>query len=491
MFKLIHGMADSYSDSAAFVEKVQKFKNKQKPFFNRKETIYISRAPGRLDVMGGMADYSGATVFESTTKEATFCAVQIRDDREVHIESVGIEENDFHYSGFFSLDQLSKDRSEIDYDYINEQFNGSKKNQWLTFPAGAFAVILKEKHFKFTGGANILLQSNLPMGRGVSSSAALEISLLKAIVEAYRIPASHRDIPYWAHLLENNVVKSPCGMMDQYASSHGLKGHLLPIVCQPDTVLDPVKVYDDITFVGVDTGIRSKLTKQNYADVRVSAFMGYSVIADELNLKSKKRRNKRYEVDIEDPYFDGYLANMKTSRFDDQFRDILPLRMTGKDFLIKYQGITDPIAIIEPEKKYNIQVACYNQVYENLRTILFLQLLRAYNEGHDEQILISLGELMFLSHRSYSECGLGNPNITDFVRRLRLAGPRVGIYGAKISGSGTGGTIAVLLKKMALPSLENMVDEFGKDNNVAPRIFTGNSPGAIEFDHLELKWFDS
>lgn len=489
MFKLIHGIVESYSDTAGFVEKIQHYKIGKKSFFDKDETIFISRAPGRLDVMGGMADYSGATVFESTIQEAIFCAVQKRKDKKVIIHSYGIDENEFEYTGSFTLDDLKENSKPASYEKLHKKFSSSEKNRWLTFPAGAFAVIMSEKKFDFPAGANIYLQSSVPLGKGVSSSAAFEISLLKAIVEAYRIPASHREIPYWAHLLENNVVGAPCGMMDQYASSHGMRGYLVPLVCQPDTVLDPVPVKEDIAFVGIDTGIRPKLTKQNYADVRVAAFMGYRIIADLLDLKVRKIEDQNHLVKIIDPFFDGYLANFRTSRFDDDFRDKLPPKMTGKAFIDSYQGITDPIVDIEPKRTYQIKVACENQVYENLRTVLFLQLLKAYDDTHDEQILISLGELMFLSHRSYAECGLGDKDITVLIRKIRKAGPRLGLYGAKISGSGTGGTIAVLLKKTAMPILKNLVEEFKNEMSVEPKMFIGNSPGAIEFDHLELKWF--
>ena len=489
MFKLIHGVVERYSDAAGFVEKIQSYKKGKKLFFDKKENIFISRAPGRLDVMGGMADYSGATVFESTIEEAVFCAVQKRSDKKIIIQSDGMDDNDFAYAGTFLLSDLYDGKEPASYEKVHKKFNGTEKNHWLTFPAGAFSVIMKEKGFDFPSGANIYLQSSVPMGKGVSSSAAFEISLLKAIVEAYKIPASHREIPYWAHLLENNVVGSPCGMMDQYASSHGMKGFLLPIVCQPDTVLDPVPVKEDITIVGIDTGIRPKLTKQNYADVRAAAFMGYRIIADLLDLKVRKVEDQTNLVKINDPFFDGYLANFRPSRFDDDFRDKLPVKMTGKAFVDRYQGITDPIVEIEAKRSYQIKVACENQVLENLRTSLFLQLLRAYDDTHDEQILISLGELMFLSHRSYTECGLGDEKITMLVRNIRKAGPRLGLYGAKISGSGTRGTITVLLKKTAMPILKNLIEEFKKEMGVEPRVFEGNSPGAIEFDHLELKWF--
>ena len=304
MFKVIHGKIENYSDVSAFVKSIQENELVAVDFFNKENPIFVTRAPGRLDIMGGMADYSGATVFEETTEESIICALQARKDSEFKVRSFGRGQNDFDLKGHFTLDDLLSDGQVLPYEKLRKKFSNGKKDRWLAFPAGAFAAIMHEKKHLFKVGANILLLSTVPMGQGVGSSAAFEISLLKAIVEAFKIPASHRDIPYLAHVLENRVVDSPCGMMDQYASSHGVEGHILPIVCQPDTVLDPVPVKEDITIVGVDTGIPSNLPKDKYAEVRTAAFMGYRIIADKLGLKVNDLKGKSI-VEIDDPYFDG------------------------------------------------------------------------------------------------------------------------------------------------------------------------------------------
>jgi galactokinase len=489
MFKPIHGTVSERTDTAAFIASLAAAKHDKSVFFNHDGPVIVSRAPGRLDVMGGMADYSGATVFEATTAEATHCAVQVRPDTRVLIVSEGSGEGAFRLQGSFDLSLLKKDGKAIRYRDMRASYFTKETEKWLRFIFGAYAVIHGEGGFEFKSGANIYISSTVPMGKGISSSAALEISLLKSIIEAYGIPAGHRDIPYWAHRLENFIVGSPCGMMDQYASSHGLEGHLLPVVCQPDNVLDPVPIEDDIIVVGVETGLRSRLTKQNYADVRAAAFMGYRIIAEILGLKVTTDSENPHHVFIDDPHFDGYLANIQTSRFDVDFRSELPFVMSGQDFIDKYDGITDLIVKIDPQKEYKIRSVCKNQVYENLRTVLFLQLLRAYTHNRNEQLLISLGELMFLSHRAYTLCELGDAKISTLVHQIRMAGPRVGLYGAKISGSGTGGTVTVLLKKTALPVLQKMVNTYATDIGTNPRFYIGNSAGALEFDHLKLKWF--
>ena len=69
MFKVIHGKIENYSDVSAFVKSIQENELVAVDFFNNENPIFVTRAPGRLDIMGGMADYSGATVFEETTEE--------------------------------------------------------------------------------------------------------------------------------------------------------------------------------------------------------------------------------------------------------------------------------------------------------------------------------------------------------------------------------------------------------------------------------------
>ena len=79
------------SDTAAFINAIHAHTWTPAGFFRQGEPIWVARAPGRIDLMGGIADYSGATVLELPIAEATFAAVQLRLDQRVEILSVGAD----------------------------------------------------------------------------------------------------------------------------------------------------------------------------------------------------------------------------------------------------------------------------------------------------------------------------------------------------------------------------------------------------------------
>ena len=98
------------------------------------------------------------------------------------------------------------------------------------------------------------------------------------------------------------------------------------------------------------------------------------------------------------------------------------------------------------------------------------------NEGYDE-----LGELMYESHRSYTALGLnftGTDLIVDLVRK------EAGLFGAKITGGGSGGTVAVLGDQTSRAAVERVAASYANQTGHQPYIFNGSSPGCLAFGHL-------
>jgi L-arabinokinase len=113
----------------------------------------------------------------------------------------------------------------------------------------------------------------------------------------------------------------------------------------------------------------------------------------------------------------------------------------------------------------------------------FQELLRDHpDNSHFRQ----LGELMYQSHASYSACGLGEARTDLLVDLSRRRGPASGVFGAKITGGGSGGTVAFLtLRKEGAG--ECIAAEFARMTGETPHIFSGSSPGAAEFGILRLR----
>jgi len=92
-----------------------------------------------------------------------------------------------------------------------------------------------------------------------------------------------------------------------------------------------------------------------------------------------------------------------------------------------------------------------------------------------------VGELMYESHESYSSCGLGSRGTDLIVSLVRAEGPSKGMYGARITGGGSGGTVAVLGRSDAYPAIRRIVDAYEKQTGYRPCVFSGSSDGASKF----------
>ena len=233
---------------------------------------------------------------------------------------------------------------------------------------------------------------------------------------------------------------------------------------------------------GIDSGIRHSVGGSDYGTVRTAAFMGYRMIAEMAGLRVSDKGRGR--VTIEDPRWRGYLANITPEEFESRYASSLPARMSGAEFLERYRGITDAVTSVEPARHYHVRQATQHPVKEHARVTRFAEILSSADAAARGA---ELGELMYKSHKSYSACCLGSPGTDELVRLVREAGAESGLYGAKITGGGSGGTVAVLGRKGARASVEAVAREYERRTGHAPLIISGSSPGAAEFGHLVVR----
>ncbi|MDO1449078.1 galactokinase family protein [Rhodocytophaga aerolata] len=413
-------------------------------FFSPDQAYVVAKAPGRLDVMGGIADYSGSLVLQKAIKETTTVAIALRHDGVVRIKSLTADKADLQTT--FLYQDLLKNRQEVDYAIAREQVKKIQGGDWASYVVGCFLVLQKEKGI-VVSGADILITSDVPVGKGVSSSAALEVATMKALKELYPLTFEPTELPRLAQKVENLIVGAPCGLMDQLASYFGNHSHLLPILCQPDIVHAPVAIPAGIYFVGIDSGIRHSVGDASYSDVRAAAYMGYSMIVREKGITNEQLAHAKTQRDFLQLPYQGYLANITPAEFEASYAQKLLYRMAGHYFIRHYPVHPDPVTTVEEEKFYAILDCTRHPVYENFRVKTFLLLLQYLATGLNQQSRIQcleqLGELMYQSHTSYSICGLGNPHTDELVEMVKQNRNK-GVYGAKITGGGSGGTVCVL-----------------------------------------------
>jgi L-arabinokinase len=484
MRRLVSGSLEGGADAAALVARLADTAAdpvpEVRPLFEPGRDIVVARAPGRLDVMGGIADYSGSRVLQWPTREATGVALQRVPERVLRIVSVGPGPRGAARTREIPLAALEDaDGHPVSYESGARRIGPGPAEHWATYVAGAWLALAREAGVRFPDGARVLVVSEVPESVGVSSSAALEVATLWAVCGAYglHLPADTRA--RLCQIVENRVAGAPCGIMDQMTAALGCAGRLLRLRCQPAVVEGQIALPPGLAVWGIDSGVRHAVSGSDYTAVRVGAFMGYRVIAGLARLPVHGVADGTVRID--DNRWGGYLANLSPAEFEAVAGEV-PEVMNGAAFLARFGGITDTVTRVDPARDYAVRVPAAHAVYEHARVRAFAQALGAcVPDG------AAAGRLMQASHESYSACGLGSAATDRLVELVRARGVGEGLFGARITGGGSGGTVAVLGSATAGPVVDEIAAVFAREAGHRPHVFSGSSPGAAGFGHLVVR----
>jgi L-arabinokinase len=484
MYTITKGSSQNLTDVLDFLNLLDNLKNSALPhargLFSSGHDLIVTRAPGRLDVMGGIADYSGSLVLELPLKEATLVALQLSDERTLKIVSINPTSDD-EIVFEMHLNDFEDGGAPLNYEAARRYFGSDSSKRWAAYVAGAYLVLMHERQISFPQGARMLVFSRVPEGKGVSSSAALEVAAMQAVCAAYSIALEPIEVAILCQKAENLIAGAPCGIMDQTTSVCGEADQLLALLCQPAELKGIVAVPNQIRFWGLDSGVRHSVAGADYGAVRAGAFIGYRMIAEMAGLAIQDTEQEAV-CKIDDPQWRGYLANMTPVEFQ-KYANSLPDEIRGDQFLSRYRCTTDPISRIVPDRVYPVRVAASHPVYEHVRVQTFAKLLAG---SLTDDALREMGELMFQSHQSYSACGLNSDGTDMLVSLVKQLGPKQGLYGAKITGGGSGGTVAVLARYDAGQAITSVAEEYARRSGYNPFIFEGSSCGSAAFGHMRL-----
>ena len=425
--------------------------------------ITLARAPGRLDVMGGVADYSGSLVAEMTIAEAALVALAPRADRVLRVWSRGLEAESLAPQAAFSLDDFYAGGELLSYDAVQFRLRDDPQTRWAAYVFGCVYVLLAEGVMpEFPHGANLVLDSRVPLGAGVSSSAAIEVATMQAINAASGLHLDGVTLARLAQMVENKVVGAPCGIMDQMSSALCVPNSLLLILCQPHEVQGTQDLPEGVRVFGINSNVKHSVGGSAYTRARVAAFMGRKVLG----------------VD--------YLAQLSTQEFDNQLKVALPNYIKGSEFLAQFGETGDAVTRIDPNDTYGVIAAASHGIWENRRVTGFMQELQEATEDSPRRLdeyLRRAGQNMYASHSSYSTIGLGCHETDLLVQLGRKAGPDKGIHGAKITGGGSGGTVAFLTYgARAEQTVHEIAEAYQEQTGLMPQVFEGGlSPGAMAF----------
>jgi galactokinase len=450
--------------------------------------IRISRAPGRLDVMGGIADYTGSLVCEITLDRAAAVALQSRDDRFVQVFSFNLFDGNQPFTFRIPLDSLA----DSPFDSLRVEFNQPGR-KWAGYIAGCLAVLHRRNQIDLKNpslrGVNLALLSTVPMGAGVSSSAAIEVAAMINLIDHFQI---RRDDPMllasMCQEVENQIVGAPCGIMDQVSCCAGTQASILRMTCQPHELQSPLVLPRGIRVVGINSNVKHSIGGGMYGRTRCAAFMGHRMILEkmrDLGIAAGKTLQS-------DPMH-GYLANLDPDDYKRIFRPFLPAEIGGKIFLDQYGPTIDTATAVDPDQTYHVLQACDHHVLEARRVRNFAHHLETAAALADDSPrrklpLDKAGHLMYASHLSYTnDALLGAPECDLLVKLVRDREP-AGLYGAKITGGGSGGTVAVLadITPRADAALDEIMAVYEQQSGHKPEAFRGSSPGAWAVGTAEM-----
>ncbi|XP_016515523.2 L-arabinokinase isoform X1 [Nicotiana tabacum] len=539
-FAILHGDHQGLPDTLGFLKSLAEIQSSCSPQYNNKfqtrehlaaaamfnweEEIFVSRAPGRLDVMGGIADYSGSLVLQMPTREACHVAIQrnhpskqklwkhakARQPEEgptgvLQIVSFGSELGNRGPTFDMDLSDFVEDGQPITYEKAYNYFARDPAQKWAAYVAGTILVLMTELGIRFEDSISILVSSGVPEGKGVSSSAAVEVASMTAVAAAHGLNIDPRHLALLCQKVENHIVGAPCGVMDQMASTCGEADKLLAMVCQPAEVLGLVDIPPTIRFWGIDSGIRHSVGGSDYKSVRVGAFIGRKIIkstasvelrsslsnissAQQINGFNPDEADENSKDLLETEASLDYLCNLSPHRYEASYATRLPESLSGQEFVEKYLDHDDSVTTIDKERNYAVRAPTRHPIYENFRVKAFKALLSAA-PSNDQ--LSALGELMYQCHFSYSACGLGSNGTDRLVSLVQEMQHSEGgtLFGAKITGGGSGGTVCVIGRN-CLRSNEQLIEiqrRYKAATGFLPYMFEGSSPGAAKFGHLQIR----
>ncbi len=365
-------------------------------------SMQLYRAPGRVNLIGEHTDYNGGLVMPAAIEFYTWIAVAARDDRRLVVHSTNFP-----------------DSIEVDL----EAGEPSPRNHWTDYVVGV-AVMLERAGHRLRG-ADLLVHGEVPIGAGLSSSAAIEVAAGFALLGVSGLTMQRSDLAKLCQRAENEFVGARCGIMDQFISCCGRAGHALLLDCRSlDYRVLPLP--EEISLVICNTMVKHKLASGEYNARRAECEEGV----------------------------------LRLSRF---LPNVRALRDVSLSDLEKYAGSL-------PETIYR---RCRHVVAENQRVT---NAARSLERGD----LTEFGKLMRASHLSLRDDFQVSCAELDLM--VDLAGELAGVFGARMTGGGFGGCTINLVRTESVPEFQRKVaGAYERATGLAPQIIvTPAAAGAGE-----------
>ncbi|RDE82545.1 galactokinase [Haemophilus parahaemolyticus] len=352
--------------------------------YNAEQTVF---APGRVNIIGEHTDYNDGFVMPCAINYGMAVSFAKRNDSIWRVYAIDINEQD-----------------EFD---LSQDFTQSE-HKWANYVRGVVKYV-QEQCPDFKQGADLVMTSDVPMSSGLSSSAALEISIGKTCQVLGNLPLSLAQIALIGQKAENKFVGANCGNMDQLTSALGQKDYLVMIDCR-SLEITPTPV------------------PQGYSIAIINSNVKHDLVTGEYN-------SRRQECEQAAKFF-GVKA----------LRDVTPEQFHARENELK----------AESELAYK---RAKHVVYEDQRVLDAVAALKAND-------MVKLGQLMGESHDSMrDDFEITIPEIDYLVELAQVAIGKNG--GARMTGGGFGGCIACLVPNEKVEALRQLIaDNYEKQTGI-------------------------
>jgi galactokinase len=331
------------------------------------------RAAGRINLIGEHTDYNNGFVLPAAIDKAIYLAIVKRNDNKIILHALDMNDQ---YQG--ALDKVVP-----------------TAQQWPDFILGVVQQLQQAGHI--ISGFECAFCGNIPLGAGLSSSAALECATIFALNELFSLGIGRKDMTLMAQAAENQFVGVQCGIMDQFASMFGKKQQLIKLDCASlDYEYIPFN-FDDVSLVLLDTQVKHSLASSEYNTRRKECEEGVALIK-----KHHPEVNSLRDASMD--MLDAYVKQHDTTVYN-RCRYVV-------------------------EEIQRLQDACLDLQRDDLDA--FGKKMFATHEGLDKLYNVSCPELNWLA-----AFATGQP----------------GLLGARMMGGGFGGCTINIVKKSAVPAL--------------------------------------
>jgi galactokinase len=351
--------------------RVEKLKREFKETFSNTKHIKVFNAPGRVNIIGEHTDYNGGYVLPVAINLSLLAVANKREDSRLYLKSLN-----FPQKFVASLDNLR----------YREKIN------WANYPLSV-AWVLQEEGIQLSG-ANIVYEGNIPLGSGLSSSAAIEVLTMKCLLELSGNDIKEERIPILCRKAENEFIGVKSGLMDQYVITFGKKNNALFLNCKTlEHKLIPFHNIKDTVIIIGNTKVKRGLAKSAYNERVAECNEGLKILKGFI-----KREN------IEN------LSDIRREEFK------------------KYKKHLSPV----------IAKRCEHVIFENERV---KQAVDSLEKGD----MYKLGRLLVESHNSLKELYEVSCRELDVMVNAYLNS--YGVYGARMTGAGFGGCVIALVEQ--------------------------------------------